>query len=233
MRKERASRAGRRRPRRHPTARTRETAALHALGILPDGDAKAFEEHLAEGCAACAQDAAAFRETLTELVKEIAVGKPPPPELRRKLLERAAAERAPGASRKAPGKPGVAETQVWRLWEGSAASEGEDDLHIVRAGEGSWEKTAVDGVSVRPLAVDPERRYVTMLVRMEPGSSYPIHKHAGAEECYVLEGDLDVGGEKLHAGDYQRAGAGSRHRLQSTEKGCLLLIVSSQDDELL
>jgi anti-sigma factor ChrR (cupin superfamily) len=234
MGKERASRSRRRRPRRHPTARTRETAALHALGILTDAEAKAFEAHVADGCTACAEDAAAFRETLTELGKESAVGKSPPPELRRKLLERAAAERgAAGAPRTAPRKPGAAETQVWRLWKGSAGGEGEDNLRIVRAEEGSWEKTAVDGVSVKPLAVDPERRYVTMLVRMEPGSSYPIHEHAGAEECYVLEGDLDVGGEKLHAGDYQRAGAGSRHRLQSTEKGCLLLIVSSQDDELL
>jgi hypothetical protein len=78
MGRERAKKRGRRRPRRHPTARTRETAALHALGILPLAESKAFEAHLADGCPACAEDAAAFRETLAELGKESAVGKPPP-----------------------------------------------------------------------------------------------------------------------------------------------------------
>jgi hypothetical protein len=37
----------------------------------------------------------------------------------------------------------------------------------------------------------------------------------------------------LCAGDYQFAAGGSEHRVQSTEGGCLLLIVSSQDDELI
>jgi anti-sigma factor ChrR (cupin superfamily) len=71
-----------------------------------------------------------------------------------------------------------------------------------------------------------------MLVRMDPGSSYPGHLHAGVEECFVLEGELRVGEEVLRRGDYQRADEGSEHGIQWTEKGCLLLIVSSQDDEL-
>jgi anti-sigma factor ChrR (cupin superfamily) len=102
----------------------------------------------------------------------------------------------------------------------------------LRAGEGEWEPTAAPGVKARTLHVDPARRYVTMLIRMEPGASYPGHRHADIEECYVLEGDLRVGGERLGAGDYQRADARSCHGVQSTEKGCLLLIVSSQEDEI-
>jgi anti-sigma factor ChrR (cupin superfamily) len=60
----------------------------------------------------------------------------------------------------------------------------------------------------------------------------PPHIHRGIEECYVLEGDLEMGGHKLHAGDYQFAFEDSLHGVQSSEDGCLLLIVSSQDDEL-
>ncbi|HVR73044.1 MAG TPA: cupin domain-containing protein [Planctomycetota bacterium] len=105
-------------------------------------------------------------------------------------------------------------------------------ITLRRAGEGDWEPTAAPGVSVKPLHVDSARRYVTMLVRMEPGSAYPDHLHAGAEECYVLQGDLRVGDETLRAGDYQHAPAGSEHEIQSTREGCLLLIVSSQDDKL-
>jgi quercetin dioxygenase-like cupin family protein len=72
-----------------------------------------------------------------------------------------------------------------------------------------------------------------MLVRMEPGSSYPGHVHGGPEECYVISGDLRVG-DSLHmrAGDYQRVAAGMTHPVQSTDEGCLLLITSSLHDEL-
>ena len=86
---------------------------------------------------------------------------------------------------------------------------------------------------MKPLFVDRERDYVTMLVRMAPGTSYPCHRHGGAEECYVLQGDLHVAGQVLHSGDHQRADDASEHGVQSTEEGCLLLIVSSQHDELL
>ena len=74
---------------------------------------------------------------------------------------------------------------------------------------------------------------MTMLVRMEAGSSYPQHIHDGPEECYVLQGDLRVGDEVLGRGDYQRAAPGSRHGIQSTENGCLLFIVSSLTDEII
>jgi anti-sigma factor ChrR (cupin superfamily) len=71
-----------------------------------------------------------------------------------------------------------------------------------------------------------------MLVRMPAGASYPRHRHAGAEQCYVLEGDLRFGGRVFRAGDYQCADADSIHDVQYTEAGCLLLIVSSLHDEI-
>jgi hypothetical protein len=36
----------------------------------------------------------------------------------------------------------------------------------------------------------------------------------------------------MKSGDYQRAEKGTLHEVQSTEGGCLLLLVSSQHDEL-
>jgi len=71
-----------------------------------------------------------------------------------------------------------------------------------------------------------------MMVRMAAGTSWPAHIHAGPEECYVLAGDLRVGELHMHAGDFQRAEAGSRHGVQSTEGGCTLLLVSSLHDTL-
>jgi anti-sigma factor ChrR (cupin superfamily) len=212
----------------HPDDRSRETAALLAAGALPPGEARAFEEH-ARACAACAAELAALRETAARLGMAAADRAPAPPAgLREKVLARAAADAPAPRVDEAP--PPAAETQVWKLWSGGG--EAEEGLRILRRGEGTWEPTASPGVSVKPLHVDSARRYVTMLVRMEPGSSYPGHLHAGAEECFVLDGELRVGDEVLQRGDYQRAAEGSEHGRQWTEKGCLLLIVSSQDDEL-
>jgi anti-sigma factor ChrR (cupin superfamily) len=218
----------------HPDDRSRETAALYALGALGPEEAQAFEAHLASGCSSCAGEAAAFREVLSEIGQaagaQAAAG--PPAGLRAKLLSRLRAEKRPAAGPAASGAA-PAETQVWKRWRSQPAPQVEPGLSILRAGEGGWEPTAANGVSVKPLSTDPARRYVTMLVRMEPGSSYPPHRHAAVEECYVLQGELRVGAHLLKAGDYQKAEGGSDHGVQSTENGCLLLIVSSQDDELL
>jgi anti-sigma factor ChrR (cupin superfamily) len=218
----------------------RPNSALFALGSLPEEEARAFEAHLL-ACPACAEEVRSYRDVLAEVGRLAVV---PPGELRERVLDRAAREPA-GASAlpaqatpPAPG-PGKAEdpsipaeaTQVWKRW--SRPAEVQEGLRVVRGGEGGWEETAVPGVRVKPLSVDPVRRYVTMLVRMEPGSSYPPHRHGGVEECYVVEGDLHVGEDVLHGGDYQVAADDSRHPAQWTEGGCLLLIVSSQEDELL
>jgi anti-sigma factor ChrR (cupin superfamily) len=121
-------------------------------------------------------------------------------------------------------RPGV---QVWKAWEAESQS------NVVRREEGQW-ALAKEGVRVKQLSVDPVQHSVTMLVRMEPGASWPSHRHGGFEQCFVLEGDLEVGGDTvLHAGDFQAMDTGSVHPLQRTPNGCLLLIVSSQHDELL
>ena len=208
-----------------PIESAQQTAALYALDALLPSEASAFEKHLESGCAYCAAETAAFREMLVEVGKAIASrSASPPADLRGRLLERIALEPA------ADGTDVV--VQAWKSWkeQPGLTSSG---LSTVRSSEGHWERLAVPGVFAKKLAVDHERRCTTMLIRMEPGTSYPSHRHAGIEQCFVLEGTLQVGGETLHAGDYQQASADSTHGVQSTEEGCLLLIVSSQDDELL
>jgi anti-sigma factor ChrR (cupin superfamily) len=124
--------------------------------------------------------------------------------------------------------------QVWKTWtnkpdSGKAAVPG---LFTLGAGEGVWEDVGMSGIKVKRLFVDPERDSVTMLVRMPAGVAYPRHRHAGPEQCYVIEGDLRVDNLAFFAGDYQCAEPDSIHGVQYTEGGCLLLIVSSLHDEL-
>ena len=200
-------------------------AALYVVGCLAPEEAAQFEEHLA-GCAACLAEVGQLRRVASALAR-LAPEVDPPAELRDRLLERVA---APPTERivQEP-SPAARPAQSWKNWAPSPAGGGPV---FVPAADGGWEPTGVAGVSARGLFVDPEHDRVTMLVRMAPGATYPAHRHGGPEECYLLEGDLDDGDICMHAGDYLRKEGGTLHGLQSSEHGCLMLIVSSLRDEL-
>ncbi|MBA3241667.1 MAG: cupin domain-containing protein [Acidobacteria bacterium] len=200
-----------------------ELAALYALGALDREEARSFEEHLGGGCAACAVDVAEFVKTGAAL----AWGTPPrtPPEgVREKLLARvsAQAQDAPPEARAASSEARPASTAAGAL-----------DLLVVRAGEGEWAETSDPGVSVKLLFVDREHDTYTTLVRMSPGARVPAHRHRGAEQCLVLEGDLRTVTNVLHAGDFNCAPAGSIHDELTTEQGALLLIVAPESYEVI
>jgi anti-sigma factor ChrR (cupin superfamily) len=187
---------------------------------MPADEAREYEAHLAAGCAVCARELASFRAVAEDLAMLHAAS--PSRDLKREILDRVHHDRASGAVH--------GRAQVWRDWKTDRAFRG---WFTLRRDEGGWEETDIAGIAVRRLFVDEAKDTVTMLVKMAPGMSYPPHRHAGAEECYVLEGDLHVGDIVMHAGDYQRVEASSLHGVQSTEGGCTLFIVSSLHDELI
>jgi quercetin dioxygenase-like cupin family protein len=133
------------------------------------------------------------------------------------------------AKSEAPSRGG--QGQVWKGWADTSGVDRAGFLFLASA-EGGFEPTGFEGIEARRLFVDHDNDRVTMLVRMQAGSRYPGHVHAAAEECYVLAGELHVGDRRMHAGDYQRAEAGSQHPVQSTDHGCVLLLISSLHDEL-
>lgn len=218
-----------------PGADTITQAAVHALGALPAAEAAAFEDRLRRGHPVANAEYHSFRLVADRLV-EAAPPVAPPAGLKARLMARIAADRPSGDRLEAAPAPSPAarpeaeRTQVWRRW---MSAPGADGVFTLRAEETGWEKTDIEGIEVRNLFADRERNYVTMLVRMAAGTAYPTHRHAGVEECFVLEGDLRVPpGRHLHAGDYQRASGDSLHGVQSTDAGCLLFIISSTEDEL-
>lgn len=203
----------------HPLGDPGTLAALYAAGAMSEEETSAFEAHLTEGCVHCSSEVRRYGPAIEDLfggLEPVA----PPPSLKHRLLE----EIRPGSEKPAE--------QAQRDGHPAFAAAGAG-LFINRGGDEGWESTGVDGVEIRKLFVDEEQDRMTALVRMQPGSSYPIHLHSGPEECYVLEGDLHFGEEVLQAGDYQRAEPGSLHGVQRTEGGCLLLIVASMSDEVL
>jgi quercetin dioxygenase-like cupin family protein len=228
----------------------RESAVAHVLGTLPASDEARFVEHAAS-CVACAAeveqaqiDVAAADEALAREASSHADAPAPSASVRERLMaavqaadvEVAAVE--VDAVRNATNSRATGLDRSWVRW-GSAAPAGASTegfsagMYAVARDAGEWAPVGIPGIEVKRLATDPERREVTMLVRMAAGTAYPAHRHGGVEECLVLSGEILVGERPMKAGDYQISQRDSVHPVQSTREGCLLYIRSSQDDELL
>ena len=94
-----------------------------------------------------------------------------------------------------------------------------------------WEEAA-PGIHVKILAKNAGNDSVSMLVRLDPGTDYPGHTHAGIEELHLLHGILNVDDRTLHPGDFIHSKAGSvDHRVWS-ETGCTCFLVTSTKDAL-
>ena len=105
--------------------------------------------------------------------------------------------------------------------------------YTVRAADTTgWVDIGQPGIRARVLAVDKARSLVTLLIRAEPGASYPSHRHHGPEECYVISGSVIVDGSVLRAGDFIHADAGSEHGELSTTEGAEVLLVGAIEDYL-
>lgn len=102
---------------------------------------------------------------------------------------------------------------------------------IRRSDEADW-KEVEPGQFMRVLNIDRRQKRFTALVRLSAGTVYARHYHTASEECYVLEGSLQVGAQRLAAGDYQCSAAGTWHEEQRTDGGCVCLIMAPLDQLL-
>ncbi len=84
---------------------------------------------------------------------------------------------------------------------------------LVNATAAAWRSTRHAGVSWCRLHECDEAQGAdsTVLIRMEPGSSYPEHEHLGVEEVLILAGGYRDSNGEHRAGSYLRYPAGSRH----------------------
>jgi quercetin dioxygenase-like cupin family protein len=94
-----------------------------------------------------------------------------------------------------------------------------------------WDEAA-PGIHVKILSRDEDKDAVSMLVRLDPGTDYPAHVHAGVEELHLLEGVLNVDDRTLYPGDFIHAEAGTvDHRVWS-KTGCTCFLMTSTKDAL-
>lgn len=183
-----------------------EQAALHALGVLEPSDRRAFAVRL-QGESLPLRQAATAYQAVTDALAASVTPVVPRAGLRERLLARV---------------EGHTDVRLDPL----------KGLTFVKASEGVWQEMA-PGVSAKVLFFDPVSRRATALVRMASRSRYAPHRHAEAEELYVLEGGCFCGGRELKAGDYHRAEAETEHHDTSSDEGCLLLVISSPQNEML
>jgi anti-sigma factor ChrR (cupin superfamily) len=183
-----------------------EMVYLYALHTLPDGEMAVFEAHLS-GCDECRRELETLRPIIGSFASWPTDVLRPSPSLWNRLSQRIAEGSGAGPLSE-PVRPGGHRPPL------------------------QWQQVA-EGISCKILAVEAETNRVTMLVRLAPGTDYPPHRHAGVEELYLLQGELMIDDQKIYAGDFIRAEAGSvDHRVWS-ETGCTCLLLTSTKDTIL
>jgi anti-sigma factor ChrR (cupin superfamily) len=194
-----------------------ERTALYALGALTQIEARAFEDHLADGCEVCQSELDQYQFTVGALAVA-AADEEPSPAIRHRLLDsvgdRQRADEPEEATANEPPLP--------------------DALAFVslRADDDGWERWD-EGVLFKPLFIDETSGMMTSLVRMSPGTGLPRHQHLGVEQFLIIEGDCYVHGERLGPGDYHRAMGGSVHETTYTETGTTFLLVAPKEYRIL
>lgn len=114
--------------------------------------------------------------------------------------------------------------------ESSPLTAKEKGFDFIYSNSDGWIQHPIEGIKVKQLAVNVEKGYVMLLMKVAAGTNYPPHHHSGAEECYVIEGDLFAEGKTLGPGDFHHADGGSDHDPLHTKNGCMLLLVVDPDD---
>lgn len=192
-----------------------ELTALSALEALPREERTAAEWKIA----AAGESALSELEELRVVAAEIGLSAEPAEpsaKVRDRLL--AAIDEETEEGQRAPA-PGVMMHEAGLLISSS------DQI--------PWKPHGVPGVAVKTLFYDKASGQVTSLVRMDPNTEYPAHRHGDAEELFVLWGDVQVHGQNMGPGDYCRAETDSVHQPTRTEHGVVFLAKTSAADELL
>jgi quercetin dioxygenase-like cupin family protein len=107
---------------------------------------------------------------------------------------------------------------------------------LTRSHDLDWvplDEPGVTGVWVKVLRFDPAtHRAPTILLKFDPGATYPVHAHPGGEEIYVLSGDIQLGKDHLQTGDFLYTAPHNIHAVRSVG-GCVVMVNVPQAVEIL
>ena len=110
--------------------------------------------------------------------------------------------------------------------------------YIVRNGQKEWQLLIEKGVHYPGISVislrydEAKQRSTTILLKFEPGATYPYHNHPGGEEIFVLSGEAILENLTVSEGDYLYTPLNFKHSV-TTKTGCILLFVVPEEVEIL
>lgn len=181
---------------------TDEQLILGAIGALTDEERLELERQMQDAKKDMKQLSAEFQEVANLLGTHIPPKQSPPAHLKESILQKA--------------------------FESPVIN---NDFTFIGTQEvKDWQPLPVKGAWVKLLSMDTNRGFATVLGKLDPGASYPPHKHIKSEEIFMLTGDLHIGERKLGPGDFHRAEAGSTHDVNWSKNGCTLLAIISIED---
>lgn len=92
----------------------------------------------------------------------------------------------------------------------------------------AWQETS-NGVRVKHFAGGPRHAEAHCgLVQIEPGASFPMHRHVGDEWVFVVQGEgREDDGTTWHPGDLLRNPADSRHAITSVGTEPLVFLAAA------
>jgi anti-sigma factor ChrR (cupin superfamily) len=87
-----------------------------------------------------------------------------------------------------------------------------------------WKPSQFEGVEIKVLYEDKARGEMTCLLRWQPGTTLPFHKHPEIEQSYVISGSFSDHDGIARAGEFVYRHPGSMHETHSAE-GCVILAI--------
>ena len=87
-----------------------------------------------------------------------------------------------------------------------------------------WKPSQFEGIEIKVLYENKEAGELTCLLRWQPGTTLPFHKHPEIEQSYVISGSFSDHDGICRAGNYVWRQPGSMHETHSAE-GCTILAI--------
>ncbi|MBC9929405.1 cupin domain-containing protein [Chitinophaga qingshengii] len=110
--------------------------------------------------------------------------------------------------------------------------------YITHSSQQEWQPLIEKGIHYKGIFVkslrydEASQRSKTILLKFEPGATYPYHNHPAGEELLVLSGEAIIEQASLSEGDYLYTPPGFKHSV-SSPTGCILLFIVPEEVEIL
>ena len=94
----------------------------------------------------------------------------------------------------------------------------------LKPAEMEWKPSQFEGIEIKVLYEDKARGEMTCLLRWQPGTTLPFHKHPEIEQTYVISGSFSDHDGIARAGEFVWRKPQSMHETHSAE-GCVILAI--------